>query len=71
MRGDDVVRGKILQHWLALIRECDMQAAEGVEEVTGSKNQHLYWLVFVARHNLAIKFWEEIRSVTNQKLLGF
>lgn len=70
MRADDLVRSKILQHWLALIRKCDMQTAEGVEEVTGSKNQHLYWLVFVARHNLAIKFWEDIRSVTNQRSLG-
>lgn len=70
MRADDVVRSKILQHWLSLIRDCDMQTAEGVEEVTGSKNQHLYWLVFVARHNLAIKFWEDIRSVTNQRSLG-
>lgn len=71
MRADDVVRGKILQYWLALIRKCDMQTAEGVEEVTGSRNQHLYWLVFVARHDLAIKFWEGIRSVTNQRSLGF
>jgi three-Cys-motif partner protein len=70
MRADDVVRAKILQYWLALIRNCKMQTAEGIEEVTGSKNQHLYWLVFVARHSLAIKFWEDIRSVTNQKSLG-
>jgi len=70
MRPDNVVRVNILQYWLALIRQCDMQPAEGIEEVTGSKNQHLYWLVFVARHKLAIQFWEEIRSVTNQKSLG-
>ena len=70
MRGDDVIRAKILQYWLELIRGCNMQTAKGVEEVTGTKNQHLYWLVFVARHDLAIKFWEAIRNVTNQKSFG-
>lgn len=69
MRGDDVIRTKILKHWLELIRNCNMQTAEGVEEVTGTKNQHLYWLVFIARNDLAIRFWDEIRNVNNQKQL--
>ena len=60
----------LLQYWLQLIRKCNMQTAEGIEEVTGSKSQHLYWLVFVARHPLPIKFWEDIRSVTHQRSLG-
>lgn len=68
-RRDDVIRASILEHWLALIRHCNMRTAEGVEEVTGSKNQHLYWLVFIARHNLALQFWNEIRRVTRQQPL--
>lgn len=62
-------RRQVFEHWLSLIRELDMQPAQGVEDVTGSRSQHLYWLVFVARHELAIKFWEEIRAVTKQKAL--
>lgn len=69
MRGDDVIRAKILKHWLELIRNCNMQTAEGVEEVTGTKNQHLYWLVFIARNDLAIRFWDVIRNVDKQRPL--
>jgi three-Cys-motif partner protein len=71
MDRDANIRSKIFAHWLKLIRSCDMQPAQGVEEVTGTKNQPLYWLVFVARHELAIRFWEEIRNVTNQKAWDF
>jgi three-Cys-motif partner protein len=65
MNSDATVRGQVLAHWLGLIRRKNMQPSQGVEAVTGSKNQHLYWLVFVARHNLAMQFWEDIRSVSD------
>ena len=71
MNSDATVRAQIFAHWLELVRKERMQPSQGVEEVTGPRKQHLYWLVFVARHKLAIRFWEEIRNVTNQKSLGF
>jgi len=71
MNSDATVRSHIFSFWLDRIRGENMQPSQGIEEVTGTKNQHLYWLVFVARHELAIKFWEDIRSVTNQKPLAF
>ena len=71
MNADLDVRIKIFSYWLGLIRAEDMQTSQGVEEVTGMKSQHLYWLVFVARHDLALKFWDEIRNVTKQKSFGF
>lgn len=71
MDRDANVRSRIFLHWLELIRACDMQPAQGVEAVTGTRNQHLYWLVFVARHERALRFWEEIRNVTDQKSLDF
>ncbi|MFN0038111.1 MAG: three-Cys-motif partner protein TcmP [Burkholderiales bacterium] len=71
MSSDLDVRTKIFGYWLGLIRAEDMQTSQGVEEVTGMKSQHLYWLVFVARHDLALKFWDEIRNVTKQKSFGF
>lgn len=63
---DGLVRQKILGFWLSLIRKLDMQPSQGIELVTGSNNQPLYWLVFVARHPLAGKFWDEIRKVGSQ-----
>lgn len=71
MNSDATVRSQILNHWLDSIRAENMRPSQGVEEVTGPKNQHLYWLVFAARHELAIRFWNEIRNVTNQRTLGF
>jgi len=71
MNSDASVRQQLFAHWLERIRDENMRPSQGVEEVTGSRNQHLYWLVFVARHDLAIRFWEDIRSVTNQKSWDF
>jgi hypothetical protein len=63
----DIVRRKTLEYWLGLIRGLDMTPAQGIELVTGSKNQNLYWLVFVARHERAQEFWEKIRDVNPQR----
>lgn len=71
MNSDARVRNQVLNHWLNRVRAENMQPSQGVEEVTGPKKQHLYWLIFVARHKLAIRFWEEIRNVTNQGALDF
>ena len=65
------IRRGIFEYWLSLIRNEDMQPSQGIEKVTGSKNQPLYWLVFAARHDLAMKFWEEIRNVSDQQQLDF
>jgi three-Cys-motif partner protein len=64
--ADRHVRKKFLDHWLKLIRSLDMQPSQGFELVSGSNNQPLYWLVLVARHNLAGQFWDKIRNVTPQ-----
>ena len=63
----DIVRRKILEYWLGLIRNLDMTPAQGIELVTGSKHQNLYWLVFVARHERAQEFWEKIRDINPQR----
>ncbi|MGH6877426.1 MAG: three-Cys-motif partner protein TcmP [Rhizomicrobium sp.] len=63
---DDIVRQKFLHHWLGLIRKLDMAPSDGIELVSGSRKQRLYWLVFVSRHDLAGEFWNKIRNVTGQ-----
>ena len=66
---DDVVRAQILDHWLELIRGLGMITAKGIPLVSGTQNQRLYWLVFVARHALATDFWDKIRSISPQREL--
>jgi three-Cys-motif partner protein len=62
------IRIAIFKHWLGLIRKLDMDHSKGseIEKVVGRKRQPLYWLVLVARHRLPHKFWNEIRSVSDQ-----
>jgi three-Cys-motif partner protein len=63
------IRIAIFNHWLGLIRsKLNMAASEGEEiaTVVGSKRQPLYWLVLVARHPLAHKFWKQIRNISKQ-----
>ncbi|HTT85657.1 MAG TPA: three-Cys-motif partner protein TcmP [Rhizomicrobium sp.] len=68
---DDVVRTRFLNHWLDLIRRLDMAPSQGIELVSGTAGQRLYWLVFVSRHDLAGEFWDKIRNVTPQGRFGF
>lgn len=63
------MRRAVLDYWKGRIRSAKLTVAEGVEKITGSTNQNLYWLVFAAGHPLANKFWEEIRDIHPQQTL--
>lgn len=62
-RSIDHMRGKLFEYWRSVLRSIGMSTAEAAELVVGSKNQPLYWLAFVARHKLALEFWEKIRHL--------
>jgi hypothetical protein len=53
-------------HWLDLIRSLDKSPAEGIELVSATRGQRLYWLVFVSAHELGLKLWNDIRQVGGQ-----
>ncbi len=63
------MRHAVIDHWMSLIRNQHMETAKGIEQVTGPKNQNLYWLVFASRSGLANSFWESIRNVSGQRQL--
>jgi three-Cys-motif partner protein len=66
--GDVVTRGRIFEHWLSLIRDVGFQDPKGKPPlIRGPNNQALYWLVLVAKHDLATKFWEAISKDENQR----
>lgn len=44
-------RAALLDYWLGEIRKLGTMPAEGMELIVGSKNQRLYWLMFVAAHD--------------------
>jgi three-Cys-motif partner protein len=62
-RVDQAVRTDLLQHWLGLIRGLGTSPAEGIELVSATGGQRLYWLVFVSAHELGRKLWNDIKNV--------
>lgn len=67
LRPDDIVaRGRIFEHWLSLIRKVGFQDAKGKPLIRGPQNQALYWLVLIAKHELATQFWDAISRDENQ-----
>ena len=65
----ELIRVAIFEHWKQLLKQLGTSANECVEAVENSKSAELYWLVFVARDNLAHKLWSQIANVTPQRRL--
>ena len=64
------LRAALLDHWLELVRGLDMEPSRG-ELIRASKGQRLYWLMFVSRHDLPDKLWDDIRNIGGQTEFSF
>lgn len=65
-RNDLAIRTDLLHHWLGLIRGLGTSPAEGIELVSATGGQRLYWLVFVSAHELGRRLWNDISNVNVQ-----
>jgi three-Cys-motif partner protein len=65
-RNDQAVRTDLLHYWLGLIRGLGTAPAEGIELVSATGGQRLYWLVFVSAHQLGRRLWTDISNVNQQ-----
>lgn len=61
------IRARLLEYWLGSTRRLGLSPAGGIELVSGTKNQRLYWLVFVSRSDFAKSLWDDIRDPSGQK----
>jgi three-Cys-motif partner protein len=62
-QSQNAIRAALLACWASKIHSLGLPPAQRAELVTGtSKNQRLYWLVFVSRHEFAKQLWNKIRS---------
>ena len=66
---DERVRASLLAYWLAKIKAIGATPADGIELVSATGGQRLYWLVFVSSHDLALRLWDDIRNVGSQTRL--
>ncbi|HEX7055426.1 MAG TPA: three-Cys-motif partner protein TcmP [Burkholderiales bacterium] len=61
-------RGRFIEHWLGLIRRAGYKDAKVWKLIRGPTNQPLYWLVLVAKHQLAATFWDKVGKSPQGKL---
>ena len=63
------LRAAYVSYWQDKMQELGF-THRGVELVKGSKNQRLYWLVFLSRSEFANDLWDKIRHISGQGQLG-
>ncbi|MCZ6666179.1 MAG: three-Cys-motif partner protein TcmP [Gammaproteobacteria bacterium] len=68
-QSKSAIRAGLFEYWMTLIEALGLPRANGAELVAGSKNQRLYWLVFVSRSDFAVQLWDKIRDVSGQQEL--
>lgn len=55
---EDSARLLFVQYWVGLLKNLGFEGDVRFELITGSKNQPLHWLVLMAKHEIATKFWK-------------
>jgi three-Cys-motif partner protein len=65
------MRGKIFEHWKALLLSLNLHTTEAIELVRGPENQRLYWLALVAHDEKALEFWKKISAIGPKQLSIF
>jgi three-Cys-motif partner protein len=63
------LRAAILQYWSDKVMKLGLPRAKHCELIKGSQGQRLYWLIMLARNDLAHKLWSKISS--SAKAPGF
>jgi three-Cys-motif partner protein len=59
-------RAAYISFWASKMEKLGLPPARRAELVSGTKNQPLYWLVFVSRNEFAKRLWDKIRIISGQ-----
>lgn len=60
------IRTEIIDHWRDLVSGLGTEASTAMRLLKGPTGQHLYWLLLVAKHDLAHKFWKTAANPEKQ-----
>jgi three-Cys-motif partner protein len=63
------LRAAILEYWTDKVVALGLPRAKHCELIRGTKNQRLYWLMFLAKHELPHAFWRKITSLAKSPQL--
>jgi three-Cys-motif partner protein len=69
--NQEALRGAIIQYWSAKVMELGLPRAKHCELIKGTQGQRLYWLILLARHELAHSLWSKISSSTKSPKFDF
>ena len=70
-QGKLATRQAILKYWSDLVAALGVWPSPDPKLVTGSKGQPLYWLLIVAKHDLALQFWKVAANKDKQGSFPF
>jgi three-Cys-motif partner protein len=66
-----VIQREILEHWRELVIGLGAWPSDHVQWVRADKNQPLYRLLMIAKHQLPLKLWSESANISGQRKLDF
>jgi three-Cys-motif partner protein len=69
--NQNAFRAAIIQYWCEKILELNFPQAPHWELITGDQGQRLYWLILLARDELAHKLWTKITSAAKAPKFDF
>ncbi len=64
-------RSAILKYWSEKVAALGLPQAKHCELIRGPQGQRLYWLILLARHDLAHNLWERISSAAKSPTFDF
>jgi three-Cys-motif partner protein len=67
-QSQHALRAAYVEYWRNKTKELGF-ISRNAELVTGSKNQRLYWLIFLSRNEFANTLWDKIRHISGQQEL--
>jgi three-Cys-motif partner protein len=69
--NQETLRGAIIKYWSDQVMELGLPRAEHCQLIKGSQGQRLYWLILLARHDLAHQLWTRISSLAKAPEFDF
>jgi three-Cys-motif partner protein len=64
-------RAAILKYWSDRVTALGLPQAKHWQLIRGDKGQRLYWLILLARHDLAHGLWSKVSSAAESPMLDF
>lgn len=70
-QGQQGIRVELVNYWKSLVAGAGVSASPEMKLLKGEQDQHLYWLLLVASHELAHRFWKVAAKTDKQSAFEF